>query len=83
VKAHFPNCTHIDFLGQRGSTTGQGELKAVRFDPLFSLNHSCAMFRANMSRLIRKTWSTTKKMERLADHLAIYAVYHNQHLKNA
>ena len=77
VKKYFPAATHVRFKGQRGSTTGQGELKKVRFDPLFSLNHTCAMLRANVNRLFRKTWCTTKKAERLRMHLAIYAYYHN------
>jgi hypothetical protein len=58
--------------------TGQGELKVGGFDPIFSLNHTCAMLRANINRLFRKTWCTTKKMEMLEHHLAIYALYHNE-----
>ena len=81
VKRYFPDCHYIQVLGQRGAITGQGELKKIPFDPIFSLNHTCAMFRANVARLIRKTWATTKLKSRLEDHLAIYAVYHNQHLK--
>ncbi len=81
VKKHFPNCIHQSFLGQRGANTGQGELKKVKFDPLFSLNHTCAKLRAHIARLVRKTWVTTKKVDRLADHIAIYAHYHNQNLK--
>ena len=81
VKAFFPDCHHIQIQGVRGAITGQGELKKTVYDPIFSLNHTCAMFRANVARLIRKTWCTTKRMERLNDHLAIYAVYHNQNLK--
>ena len=77
VKFHFPNAKHEAFKGQRGSIVGQGELKKIRFDPLFSLNHTCAMLRANVNRLFRKTWCTTKLPERLTYHLAIYAVYHN------
>lgn len=78
VRRHFPKAKHETFKGQRGSIVGQGELKKIRFDPLFSLNHTCAMTRANMNRLFRKTWCTTKLPARLADHFAIYAVYHNQ-----
>ena len=52
--------------------------KKVKFDPLFSLNHTFAMLRANVNRLFRKTWCTTKKPQRLADHLALYALYHNE-----
>jgi hypothetical protein len=38
------------------------------------------MTRANMNRLFRRTWCTTKLPARLADHLAIYAVFHNKML---
>jgi transposase-like protein len=55
VKTHFPKAHHQTIKGKRGAITGQGELKKVHFDPLFSLNHTCAMFRANVNRLIRKT----------------------------
>ena len=83
VREIFPNSRYETFLGQRGSITGQGELKKIRFDPLFSLNHTCAMLRANINRLFRKTWCTTKRPDRLSDHLAIYANYHNHNLKIA
>jgi transposase-like protein len=77
VKKHFPNCTHSKFKGRRGCVTGQGELKSGGFDPLFSLNHTFAMFRANINRLFRRTWNTTKIPERLTLHIAIYALFHN------
>ena len=77
VKRHFPNAKHLRFDGRRGCVVGQGELKAGGFDELFSLNHTYAMFRANINRLFRKTWNTTKKPERLRIHILIYCVYHN------
>ena len=80
VAEFFPNSTHHQYKGKRGAITGQGELKKVRFDPLFSLNHTCAKFRADVNRLFRRTWCTTKKPERLYNHLVLYASYHNQHL---
>lgn len=83
IQKYFPGATHETHKGQRGSIVGQGELKKIRFDPLFSLNHTCAMTRANMNRLFRKTWCTTKLPERLSDHFAIYAVYHNLQLKSS
>lgn len=52
-------------------------MKKVRFDPLFSLNHTCAMLRANINRLFRRTWCTTKVPENLGAHIAMYAYYHN------
>jgi hypothetical protein len=80
VKRYFPLAFHETHKGQRGSITGQGELKKIRFDPLFSLNHTCAMFRANVNRLFRKTWCTTKRPDRLAAHLRIFMNYHNENL---
>lgn len=80
VRRFFPECKYLQYKGKRGSTTGQGELKKVKFDPLYSLNHTCAKMRADINRLFRKTWCTTKKPERLYLHLAIFADYHNEHL---
>jgi hypothetical protein len=79
LKTHFPQARHITMRSRRASDTGQGELRKG-WDPLFSLNHTAAMLRANINRLIRKTWCTTKKAERLRDHLYLYACYHNETL---
>jgi hypothetical protein len=80
VRKHFPKASHVTYESRRDSLGGQGELKKVRFDPLFSLNHTCAMLRANVSRLVRKTWVTTKRADRLHAHLMIYADFHNSEL---
>ncbi len=77
VKEHFPNAKHIQELSRAGCVAGQGELKKIGNDPLFSFNHTAAMFRANVNRLFRRTWNTTKKPEHLKYHLEIYARYHN------
>lgn len=69
---------HQTIKGSRGCIGGQGELKKIGFDPIFSLNHTCAMLRANVNRLFRKTWCTTKKMEGLTDHLWLYMDFHNR-----
>ena len=50
-------------------------------DKLFPLNHTLAMLRANINRLIRKTWCTTKCPHRLRDHLTIYISVHNTILR--
>ena len=78
LKKHHPHSTHIQVKGGRGCVTGQGELKKLHFDPLFALNHTCAMLRANMNRLFRRTWCTTKTIQGLIDHLSIYIFYHNK-----
>mgnify|MGYP003687039815 CR=1 FL=1 len=77
VKKYFPEASHLTVKGLRGCVVGQGELKATSNDPLFSLNHTFAMLRANINRLLRRTWCTTKIPERLEDHLHIYVDYHN------
>ena len=46
-------------------------------DPMFALNHMCAKLRADISRLIRRTWSTTKLIDRLQNHLYLYIAYNN------
>jgi transposase-like protein len=79
LKREFPTALHTRLKSRRGcGAGGQGELKKIGFDPLFSLNHTCAMLRANMNRLFRRTWCTTKKKEGLENHLAIYVNFHNQ-----
>ncbi len=70
--------SHQTFKGRRGCVVGQGELKAGCFDPLFSLNHTCAMFRDHLKRLSRRTWCTTKNIDRLGDLVSLYAWWHNQ-----
>jgi transposase-like protein len=83
VFKHHPGATHKTTKGGRGAITGQGELKKLRFDPLFALNHTCAMLRANMNRLFRRTWCTTKTRQGLIDHLWLYVKFHNQALTKA
>jgi transposase-like protein len=80
VRNFFPGATYHQYKGGRGCVAGQGELKKKHFDPLFTLNHNFAMLRANINRLIRKTWSTTKDPIMLHKHLLIYMDYHNTFL---
>lgn len=78
VEQFFPHAEYVQYKGRRGAIVGQGELKKIHYDPLFKLNHSCAMLRANINRLIRKTWCTTKDQAMLKNHLDIYIYFHNQ-----
>ncbi|AGH96435.1 hypothetical protein [Pseudobdellovibrio exovorus] len=78
LKKYFPDSTHEQFKGRKGCVVGQGELKAGGLDPLFALNHSAAMIRDGLGRLVRKTWCTTKRLDRLRDQLDIYIDYHNR-----
>lgn len=78
VSAYLPKGKHFQFKSERACIAGQGELKKVGFDPLFIVNHTCALFRANVNRLARKTWCTTKDPLKLKDHLDIFIYYNNQ-----
>ena len=78
LKAFFPHAQHFTTKGRRARSHGQGELKVGGSDPIFALNHTCAMLRANINRLVRKTWCTTKRADRLRLHLYVQADYHNQ-----
>ncbi|HXH29714.1 MAG TPA: hypothetical protein VNJ01_02765, partial [Bacteriovoracaceae bacterium] len=80
VSAYLPRAKHLTFKSERGCIAGQGELKKVGFDPLFIVNHTCALLRANVNRLIRKTWCTTKDPKRLKDHLDIFVCFYNKEL---
>jgi len=72
IKKHFPDSQHEVFTSDRGAIVGQGELKKTTFDNLFSINHTFATMRAKVNRLNRRTWCTTKKPERLVDHIDIF-----------
>lgn len=78
VTKHFPESTHQRYKGGRGCVAGQGELKKLAYDPLFKINHTCAMLRANINRIFRRTWCTTKKAEKLQLHLQIFVQFFNQ-----
>lgn len=77
LKSVNPKWGHVAVKGKRGCIVGQGELKKIGFDPIYAFNHTAAMIRANVNRLFRKTWCTTKKMSCLEDHLILYMDFHN------
>jgi len=78
VKRHLQEATHVQHESIKASVVGQGELKKSGKDPLFCINHQLAMFRANVSRLFRRSWNTTKRVSRLSDHLDIFIDDYNR-----
>ena len=46
-------------------------------NPLFPINHTFAMLRDGISRLVRRSWAASKLRERLDLHLWIWIVYRN------
>ncbi len=81
VKDYFPEGEHHVYKSVRGSIVGQGELKKTRHDELFSINHTFATIRAKVNRLNRRTWCTTKRPDRLADHIDIFIDVFSDRLK--
>ena len=77
VREFFSEATHYTCKGSRGAIVGLGELKKTVFDPIFTLNHTYAMFRDNLKTLSRRTWATAKRKDRLLLLLNIYAWFHN------
>lgn len=76
----FTSVHYQQFKGRKASVAGQGELKIGARDPLFSINHTFAMLRDGIKRLVRKSWCTTKRKENLVHHLHIYTYFHNSKL---
>ena len=77
LRKHLPDCLHETHKSVVGCVTGQGELKKTQNDPLFNINHTCAYLRANINRLVRRTWCTTKDPAMLKNHLDICIDYFN------
>ena len=48
------------------------KLNKKKFDPLFAVNHKCALLRSQIKRLTRRSWCTTKKVENLQLHLDLF-----------
>jgi hypothetical protein len=47
----------------------------AKFDPIFSVNHNCALLRDRIKRLARRNWCTTKRIENLQLNLDIFIMY--------
>jgi|APLak6261668527_1056067.scaffolds.fasta_scaffold01981_4 transposase-like protein len=79
IKTVLPQAEHEVHIGGRKLQQQQPPQKEGRqpFDPLFKLNHTCAKIRADLSRMARRTWSTTKRMWALQYHLDLYIAYNN------
>lgn len=81
IKQYFPLAEHIqivsrDAIKKKKELVYTAERKKV-FDPMFALNQRCAMLRSDLRRLTRRSWCTTKKLEKLYQHLMHYQSYNN------
>ncbi len=74
IKSAIPHAVHVP------TRCVIAEIKTDRKnynDPLFTLNFTCANVRGDLSRMVRRTWVTTKKPERLQAHLDLYIAWRN------
>lgn len=78
VESNLIHAQYLRHFGGRGSIAGHGELKRKAFDPLFAINHACATLRDNLARLTRRTWCTTKRVERLQQQLDVFIDFYNR-----
>ena len=76
LRKSFPGVTHKIFVSRK---TQQPDLLSnkKKWDPLFPLNQRFAKLRADIRRLTRKSWCTTKKSENLQRQLNIYICHNN------
>lgn len=79
VRKYFPRAKYQQFKSERGCVAGQGELKKVKYDPIFEINHTMAMLRGGISTLVRRTWAVTQDPKRLQGHLEIFMYYFNRY----
>jgi len=79
VKQYLPYAKHTTYKGAKGAVVGQGELKQVNYDPLFCINHQFASIREGVAQLKRRTWTTTKSIERLYDLVMIFVDHYNRY----
>jgi hypothetical protein len=78
IREVLPGSVHYKVKGKRGCIAGYGEMKRTGFDPLFWLNHTAAMIRDALARMLRRTWCNTKKLFYLQQTLDIHVDYHNE-----
>ena len=56
-----------------------GKTVVKAFDPLFHINQKCALLRARLSRLKKRFWGFTQKIENLEHHLWLFIALSNNY----
>ena len=77
VTKYFPGITYLQYNQaekKRRLDRLHEKLTKKRFDPLFAVNHKCALLRSHIKRLTRRSWCTTKKPENLQLHLDLFII---------
>lgn len=79
VRTYFPKAEYKQYKSEKGCVAGQGELKKVKHDPIFKIDHTLAMMRDGISTFVRRTWCVTQDPKRLQGHLEIFIYYYNKY----
>lgn len=81
VKSYFPDCLYKQFARKNKKDKLRERmhenLHKKRYDPIFVVNHKCAVLRDRIKRLVRRSWCTTKKVENLQLHLDLLICLHS------
>ena len=75
VKEHLPEVFHRAAKRRYEKTDRRN-----RNDELYTLNYTAAKIRNDLSRMGRRTWITTKKIDRLQAHLDLYIAWANRYV---
>lgn len=81
IRKNYPKARHVTYKGEKATVAGFGEMKLRSFDPLFQINQILAMLRANINRLFRRSWNTSKTQSSLQNHIDIFVDYFNEVLR--
>jgi len=77
-KSTYRSLIHQIFPNRIGSHVRESSRRRRDYsNVLFPINHTLAMMRDGISRLVRRSWGASKHRERLEDHMAIWMVYRN------
>jgi hypothetical protein len=76
-KTSYPTALERAFGARVVHQRASSKVRRDRKNPLFAINHTLAMLRDGLSRLVRRSWAASKKRARLARHLWIWVAYRN------
>ena len=77
-KSSYPELVRAIFSRRFGSHARESsKRRRDRGNPLFPVNHTLAMMRDGISRLVRRSWAASKLRARLEDHIWIWVAYRN------
>ena len=77
LKASYASLAKRLFAERVVHLRSSSKLARTRSNPLFAINHTLAMLRDGLSRLVRRTWAGAKRRSALERHLWIWIVWRN------